>query len=143
MDGTDASLRALAFAAREAVDRGESLSVVHAWLGPVGTTDDISRDRSAFALLKHRHDALVDESLIDASREYPQLAIRRRVIQGLAAKVLLKEAHESRMLVIGNNGRRTVARFLLGSVSTAVLHGAERPTVVVKVADDTSELEML
>jgi nucleotide-binding universal stress UspA family protein len=135
VDGTEASLEALGFAAQEASDLGEPLEVVHAWLSPTGATHDARADRSAADLLRHRHESLLEESLQEVLADHPLLLIQRRVVQGLPVKVLLDEARAARMLVVGNHGRRLVARFLLGSVSNALLRSAGRATVVVKTAE--------
>jgi nucleotide-binding universal stress UspA family protein len=135
VDGTEASLQALRFAAQEASELHEPLEVVHAWLSPTGAPHDARADRSADDLLRHRHESLLEESLAGIVSDHPTLEIQRQVVQGLPVKVLLNEARAARMLVVGNHGRHHVARFLLGSVSHALLRNGGRATVVVKTAE--------
>ncbi|MCU1529135.1 MAG: hypothetical protein JWP75_2898, partial [Frondihabitans sp.] len=116
---------------------------VHAWLSSVGATENVRTDRATTALLRHRHESLLEESLVEVVLEHPTLDIQRRVVQGLAAKVLLHEALECRLLVVGNNSRRRVARYLLGSVSNATLRDAQRATVVVKASETITRSQLL
>ncbi|WP_165063207.1 universal stress protein [Marisediminicola senii] len=141
VDGTDASLAALAFAAAEAARSGEPLDVVHAWLDSrIIAKADAARasdDAARTALLRSQHEALLRDSVTAVTREHPTLAVRERVVQGDAATVLLDAASGRRMLVVGINGRSRIARFLLGSVSRAIVRAAAVPTVVVR--GDTGE----
>jgi nucleotide-binding universal stress UspA family protein len=50
--------------------------------------------------------------------------------------VLQQVSQSRRLLVVGNHGRRRIARFLLGSVSHAVVLAVTGPTVVVQAADE-------
>lgn len=48
---------------------------------------------------------------------------------------LVQMSDEAEMLVVGSNGRGAVARLLLGSVSSSVVHGAHCPVAVVRDED--------
>jgi nucleotide-binding universal stress UspA family protein len=146
VDGTDSSLAALAFAADEATRWGEPLEAVNAWLdfltpprlGSV-TVAPVPRSGSTALrevdprtdLLRTRHQALLHEAVSAVLVTHPGLLVTERVVQGEASRVLQQVSQSRRLLVVGNHGRRRIARFLLGSVSRAVVLGVTGPTVVV------------
>jgi nucleotide-binding universal stress UspA family protein len=151
VDGTDSSLAALAFAADEATRRGEPLEAVNAWLdvltppqlgfmavAPVPRTGSTALREAdpQTNLLRSRHQALLHEAVSTVLATHPGLVVTERVVQGEASRVLLQVSQSRRLLVVGNHGRRRVARFLLGSVSRAVVMAVTAPTVVVQATDE-------
>ncbi len=54
-----------------------------------------------------------------------------QVIVGSTAQTLLETAKDARLLVVGTRGVGALSRLVLGSVSSAVLHHARLPVVVV------------
>jgi nucleotide-binding universal stress UspA family protein len=151
VDGTDSSLSALAFAADEAMRWGEPLEAVNAWLdvltppqlgfmtvAPVPRTGStaLREADTQTTLLRSRHQALLHEAVSTVLRTHPGLVVTERVVQGEASRVLQQVSQSRRLLVVGNHGRRRIARFLLGSVSHAVVLAVTGPTVVVQAADE-------
>jgi nucleotide-binding universal stress UspA family protein len=154
IDGTDASLAALVFAADEAARWGEPLEAVHAWLdvvparrpgrGSAGVAAD-ARSGSTHrwgsdpltALLRVQHQTLLHEAVSGLASSHPGVVVRERVVQGGAAPVLLEAAAGRRCLVVGDHGRRRIGRFLLGSVSHAVLLAGDGPVVVVRAGGES------
>ncbi len=132
VDGTDSSLAALDFAAREALRWDDTLVAVHAWLLPVNADFASGVDTDGSDLLRLQHESLLRESLAATVAAHPSLRIRTRVVQGLASRVLLDAGGDARMLVVGNHGRRRIARFLLGSVSRIAVMALVSATVVVR-----------
>lgn len=151
VDGTDSSLAALAFAADEAVRWGEPLDAVHAWLDlpvavalPALTSTVVARggpgavvaDDPQTSLLRSQHGSLLREAVSTVASSHPTLVVREHLVQGPTTRVLLDAARFHRLLVVGNHGRRHIARFLLGSVSHATVLADAGPTVVIRRADD-------
>ncbi|KOV96560.1 MULTISPECIES: universal stress protein [unclassified Streptomyces] len=129
VDGTEESLAALDWAAREAVRRGLPLRVVHAW-------------RYAEALATADRDTQhgwVSEGVTEAVRavsgRHPGLTVTTDVVEGAAAQALAGAAAGSEMLVLGSRGHGPVVGFLLGSVGQQVIAEAERPVVLVRAGD--------
>jgi nucleotide-binding universal stress UspA family protein len=60
------------------------------------------------------------------------------VRQGQAAEVLVAEAKEAELLVVGSRGRGGFAGLLLGSVSQQCAHYAPCPVVIVRVGASSS-----
>ncbi len=55
-----------------------------------------------------------------------------QVVKGDAADQIAKASQEAQLVVIGSHGRKGMERFLLGSVSHAVLHHVSCPVLVVR-----------
>jgi nucleotide-binding universal stress UspA family protein len=64
----------------------------------------------------------------------PRGAVETRVVDGEPRDAIVREAREwpAELTVVGARGLGAVGRFLLGSVSTAVLHGAPGTVAVVR-----------
>ncbi|MEV5173972.1 universal stress protein [Streptomyces flaveolus] len=129
VDGTEESLAALDWAAREAVRRGLPLRVVHAW-------------RYAEALATADRDTQrgwvsegVAEAVHTVSERHPGLTVTTDVVEGAAAHALAGAAAEAEMLVLGSRGHGPVVGFLLGSVGQQVIAEATRPVVLVRAGD--------
>lgn len=75
----------------------------------------------------------VDEIQREALREVaPSIEIRRRTLNGAPADALADAcAEDTDLLVVGSRGYGTVDRVLLGSTSTALIHKAPCPVIVV------------
>ncbi|MGW1724073.1 universal stress protein [Streptomyces sp. NPDC002306] len=134
VDGTDESLAALAWAAREAVRRDLPLRVVHAWrFQPDAAPDVAGRD----AQERWVRDAATGAVRAVAER-HPGLAVTTDVPEGPAADTLLAAAADAELLALGSRGQAAVVGFLLGSVGQQVIAEAARPVVLVRAGDDAA-----
>jgi nucleotide-binding universal stress UspA family protein len=133
VDGSDASVYAMQWAYDEAVLRGASIEVVHAFeyphiISPVGsivTLDPIEMRRSSEALLDMMTSRL---SLADADAPH----VERIAAVGPAAGALVEIAQGADLLVVGARGMGALKRILLGSVSQQCAHHTPCPIVVVR-----------
>lgn len=134
VDGSEASTRALAFAAAEATRLGEPLIAVHSWDVAVMVGGEYGYGVAMIASddLRASAEELLDEALLAIEGEYPSLEIQREVVAGDPVQALADAADEAKLLVVGSHGRGALARFLLGSVSHGVLAHLEGPTVVIR-----------
>ncbi len=64
------------------------------------------------------------------------LQVTTDIRMGIPAVVLaeMAQAHEVAAIVVGSHGRSTLARTLLGSVSSGLLHQTMRPVLIVRVS---------
>lgn len=134
VDGSEASGRAMAFAADEAERLGEPLIAVHAWdivamvggeyayVAPIVVSND----------LEHAATQLLESSIEGVAAKHPTLEIQRDVVTGDPVHVLVEAAEHAKLLVVGSHGRGALARFLLGSVSHGVIAHLQGPTVVIR-----------
>ncbi|MEU3830041.1 universal stress protein [Streptomyces sp. NPDC029080] len=132
VDGTQESLAALDWAAREAVRRGLPLRVVHAWrYAEALTTADRETQRRWVS-------EGVAEAVRTVSERHPGLPVATDVLEGSPAKALADAAAGAEMLVLGSRGHGPVVGFLLGSVGQQVIAEAARPVVAVRAEDDAA-----
>ncbi|MFB7501508.1 universal stress protein [Streptomyces sp. NPDC056161] len=131
VDGTEESLAALAWAAREAVRRDRPLHVVHAW-HPQHHEVSAAADRETQRTWVR--DA-TDQAVSPVTERHPELTVTTDVVEGHAAEALLAAAAESELLALGSRGHGPVVGFLLGSVGQQVIAEARRPVVLVRAGD--------
>ncbi len=133
IDGSPGGLAALRFAHEEARLRGLPLRVVCAWEAPATTYVGEAFAPTADGLLEAEHHA--DDTLRDALEA---LGADRAVvtealsIEGHAVNVLIEQARDAALLVVGSRGRGTAAGLLLGSVSQKLAHHAPCPLTIVR-----------
>lgn len=132
VDGSPASAAAVLFAAERAVVTGGPLRAVHSWLEPIAWQDSYAPEEQFLDSLEKSHGALLDDSLIEVRRRYPDLDIVRDLVHTTPARALLDAARGASLLVVGNHGRSVAGRLFLGSVSHAVVLRIETPTIVVR-----------
>jgi nucleotide-binding universal stress UspA family protein len=84
-------------------------------------TAELQRARQVVA------DALAVATAADVDRDY-------EILEGNPAETILELARARRadLIVVGSRGLGPVAGTLLGSVSSAIVHGADRPVLVTK-----------
>ncbi|MFC4500916.1 MULTISPECIES: universal stress protein [Streptomyces] len=134
VDGTDESLAALAWAAREAVRRDLALRVVHAWRFQPDSAPDVADEDTQRRWVR---DA-VERAVGTVAERHPGLAVTTDVEEGRPAETLLAAAADAELLVLGSRGHGAVVGFLLGSVGRQVLAEAARPVVLVRAGDRPS-----
>ncbi|MFG3164808.1 universal stress protein [Streptomyces sp. NPDC048232] len=132
VDGSEESLAALAWAAREAVRREAPLHVVHAW--QVRDGDEGDRD----AQERWVRDA-VAEPVRTVTERHPELTVSTELREADdPVAVLLAAAADAGTLVLGSRGHGAVVGFLLGSVGRQVIAEATRPVVLVRASDEAA-----
>ncbi|MER5510760.1 universal stress protein [Streptomyces sp. NPDC002766] len=134
VDGTEESLAALEWAAREAVRRNLALRVVQAWrFQPYEAIDAGDRETQA---------GWVKNAVADAARaveaRHKGLEVITDVLEGNTVDTLVGAGAEAEMLVLGSRGHGPVVGFLLGSVGQQVIAEAGRPVVLVRAGDQPS-----
>src|SRR3954468_20694772 len=104
VNGTAAGLAAVRLAAREAVSRGTTLSVVHAF------TWDAAEARQAAS-------RFVEEAVRTAQRSTPGVGVQGQLVDGPAADVLRRFSRTAAVLVVGD--RDVTGSALLAVVTQA------------------------
>ena len=134
VDGSEAAHTALVRAVSTAKLEGARLRVVCAWDIPsevyAGFVPGI--DEGTFDGFRENAETVVRDALAEAERIVPGLQSEGEAVQGHAAEVLLREASDASLIVVGNRGRGGFASLLLGSVSQQVVHHAHCPVLVVR-----------
>jgi nucleotide-binding universal stress UspA family protein len=129
IDGSEANLGAVRWAADEAMRTGARVRLVSAIVEEIRTHSDMvfsgpDIDEEIQASLA-RANRLLRKSVPDEGE------IDTQIIVGHAAKVLARSSRDASLLVLGRRGRGTFARLLLGSVSAAAASQSVAPAVVV------------
>jgi nucleotide-binding universal stress UspA family protein len=137
VDGSRGAGAALRVAAEEAAQRGLPLRIVCAWEAAAGTyvgeafapTADgfVEAERHAEEVLR----TALERVAVGAAVETEALAV-----EGSPAKVLVEQARDAALLVVGSRGRGAAASLLLGSVSQKLSHHAPCPLVIVPTPDE-------
>jgi nucleotide-binding universal stress UspA family protein len=122
VDGTIDGQRALAWALNEAARRTAELTVVHVWEYPAATFVFPPSPKETAAEILTKSVEGLDTQGVD---------IHSRLVEGRPVTVLVREALDADMLVVGSRGHSGVASVVLGSVSTGCIHHAACPVVVV------------
>ncbi|MFE1249448.1 universal stress protein [Streptomyces sp. NPDC058735] len=137
VDGSQESLAALAWAAREAVRRGTALKVVHAWRFQPQEVLEAGIEGDADSQAEWVHSA-VTEAVATVTERHPGLEVTTDVVEGEAPAALLAAAADAELLVLGSRGHGRIVGFLLGSVGQQVVAEATRPVVLVRAGDEAS-----
>lgn len=135
VDFSDFTAAVVAHAAALAEAFGANLTLLHVaapdpdFVGFAAGPDTVRVDRAR--RLREEHRQLQETA--DALRRRG-LKVKALLVEGPTAEKILEQAESlsAELLVIGSRGRGALARALLGSVSEAVLHGAEMPVSIVK-----------
>ena len=124
-DGSSSSHQALSWAAREARERGVTLTLCHTWApgsaGPplAGGTEDVARESA-------------ERILANGIRAAFGPDVRKLLAEGSAARMLCEQSAAADMVVVGSRGLGGLSGLMLGSVSLQVSAFATVPVVVVR-----------
>lgn len=134
VDGSPSSLEALAWAGAQAALTGAALEAVASWEYPVGhglapTGFEWAPVVDTGEVEQHTREAL-EAWVVQVLG--PDAAVRRLVLEGHPAPVLLERAAGADLLVVGSRGHGGFAGMVLGSVSQHVVAHAGCPVVVVR-----------
>jgi nucleotide-binding universal stress UspA family protein len=132
VDGSPHSAGVLEFAFEEASMRGVGLTAVHAWRWPAPTGADYLLPLIYDAEdLRAEEVRLLTETMAGWQEKYPDVDVRRIVVQGRPGPALLDAARDAALLVVGARGRGGFTGLLLGTVGLAALHHAPCPVAIV------------
>ncbi|MEV7385413.1 universal stress protein [Streptomyces sp. NPDC091215] len=127
VDGSEHSLAAAEWAAREAVLRDVPLRLVHAAPPlPGGVVP-----HQAGETLRRVGERIVEGVIADLGVRYPELRVRGAQSAEAPAEALLSAAHGAGLLVVGARGSGGFNGLAVGSVALRVAAAADRPVVVV------------
>lgn len=126
VDGSPSSVAALQLAAGLMPLAGDVIHAVTTWQYPLvfGTYTPVDWNYEELA------EQALDLALNEAFPDGVPVELKRRVVHGSPAEVLISESAHASMVVVGSRGHGGFTGLLLGSVSTAVAERAECPVLV-------------
>ena len=131
-DGSQESLRAVEWAARETVLRQEALLIVSVPMLPPRMSPDPAGLETTGAILHEGAQRALARATERMARIEPGLAVSTEVLAGPPAQALLKAAADASLMVVGSRGAGGFAAMVLGSVSRYLATRAPCPVVVVR-----------
>lgn len=131
VDGSPSSQTALRWAAGEAASRGSTLTIVYAVVPALGTWPLLVPPPGSLARQQDLG-ARILENAQKAAKEVTNGAVDVTTEFKLAVPTveLIERSKHAGMLVVGSRGQGALARTVLGSVSTALVHRAHCPVTV-------------
>jgi nucleotide-binding universal stress UspA family protein len=128
VDGSAASDAALRWACDEAALRGTGVVALHVvsipYELPRVPVDDPQTD-----LEREGQQVLVDAlARVDAQG----VAVESRLLEGSPGELLVEASEDASLVVVGTRAHGRLASFVVGSVSSTVVHHAACPVVVVR-----------
>jgi len=139
VDGSSAAKVAVDWAARDAAMRKVPLAVVNVVNPPAGHT--FPKNLIPLEYMRWQEDegrTVLNDALKtveDSAKQLGPINVRGELMTGLAVPILGELSKDAEMVVVGCRGRGALARTLLGSVSTGLVHHAHCPVAVIHSED--------
>lgn len=130
VDGSEPSVDALRWALGQAGATGATVEAVHVWDMP--TSYGVATPLLPGENLESHAERALATAVGEVAAAHPDVAVNRKVLRGHPAAMLLDEAKDADLLVVGSHGHGGVAGALLGSVSQRCIQHATCPVVVVR-----------
>lgn len=134
IDGSEAAKAAIEYAAQEASRRGVSLTAVYAWMPPLTPGLEYLWSEELVESQRAAAEEAIAIGTAGLSSQYPDLEIKREIVQAAPVAALVQTAEDAELLVVGSRGRGAISRLLLGSVSHGVLQALPCPVIVTRDA---------
>jgi nucleotide-binding universal stress UspA family protein len=136
VDGSPCALAALRWAAAEAVLHDSPLTIVHA-VAPVLGAYPVLPPPTGIVDWQREVGARILEDAVTTAKDVTHGAIHLSTDFALDAPALnlIDRSRDAGMVVVGSRGRGALARTILGSVSTALVHRAQCPVAVIHDED--------
>jgi nucleotide-binding universal stress UspA family protein len=130
-DGSEGSENAIRFAAKLAAESNSSITLLHVIPKVKTTKEDI------ITLLKEEigsPEKAGKKYLKEGSKAADEFGIKAdtKLLDGDPLEKILKEADSHDLVVTGSQGLGAIDRFLLGSVSSELVHKSKTPVLVVR-----------
>ncbi|BBC30184.1 Universal stress protein/MSMEI_3859 [Streptomyces graminofaciens] len=137
LDGSSESRAAAEWAAREAQVRDLALKIVHIWEPvpePIAQAPLLVRET-------HRHwtERIPREAADGIRLRHPGVEVTSEHVAGRPSEILIEEAKNAELLVLGSRGLSGIGGFMVGSVGLAVVAHAERPVVLVRALEQAAD----
>lgn len=133
VDGSEQSLEAVDWAAREAATRRDRLTVCY--VSDIGAAVGLPLAPEIPSGSDRHSDKILAGALARAARVAPDVALSGLVVNGAPAHALVELGGNADQIVVGHRGLGGFAQVLLGSISGHVAAYASVPVVVVRATN--------
>jgi nucleotide-binding universal stress UspA family protein len=131
VDGSEGAAIALDFAMTEAALRGSKLRLVSAWEIPASVLASVVAGKEFYEEFRENAIKVAREAAALVSEREPSVEHEEVVVEGQAGRVLLENASDAELMVVGRRGHGSFREMLLGSISRQVVVHAKCPLVIV------------
>jgi nucleotide-binding universal stress UspA family protein len=133
VDGSDDALQAVRAATLDAARRGCGLKLVHAFVWPelkvpTGPPEGFPPE----AGLRPEAERFLEDAAKVAAHTDPRVPVTTELVTGGPARVLLGQAHEAEVIVLGSRGLGGFSGLLVGSTAVQVAAHSSVPVLVVR-----------
>ena len=128
VDGSDAADQALFWAIKEAQLRKASITIVHAWEYPALVYGAYSNEGLD---LEAGGKEILNKAVELGRSVDPNTMVSTVLKEGNAVPILVHEAKDADLLVVGSRGHGGFTSLVLGSVSSQLAHHSKVPLVIV------------
>ena len=136
VDGSAASKVAVDWAVRNAAMRRTPLKLVNVLNPPVVMAfPEVPMPAGFLKWQEEEGRKVLDAALVTARAAAPDIEISTEMVAGPSVPTLVEESKNAQMIVVGCRGRGALARGLLGSVSTGLVHHAFCPVAIIHDED--------
>lgn len=136
VDGSSASKVAVDWAARSAAMRRVPLKLVNALNPPVVMTfPEVPMPAGYLQWQQEEGRKVLDAALVTAAAAAQDVEVSTELVSGPSVPSLVEESKNAALIVVGCRGRGALARGLLGSVSTGLVHHAFCPVAIIHDED--------
>jgi nucleotide-binding universal stress UspA family protein len=142
-DGSQASLYAVGWAAREAMSRHTSLRILAVPALPPRMQSDTTRLDTVTGLVRQSTEDALSTAAEHAAQQARGLAVETELRHGSPAEVLADAGREALMLVVGSRGAGGFTALVLGSVSRYLATHTQCPVVVAREETRASSPEVV
>ena len=132
VDGSASALAAVRLATREAAWRGWDLRIVYALTWPQIYVDVTATIAIHEDVLRHDAERLLAEAAATAAATNSGVTVSTKLVTGAPDAVLLAEAHDAGLVVVGDRGLGGFVGLLLGSVAVQLTAHTATPVLVVR-----------
>ncbi len=133
-DGSACSQKAIAEGLEVAKHMGASVTFLYA-VENISSTLWISPESVPYGLELIEDLKRVGSEALSKARELAKAAgveAQTKLVEARPVEAILAEAKEHDLIVMGTHGRSGLDRFMLGSVTEAVLHRSDKPVLVLR-----------
>jgi nucleotide-binding universal stress UspA family protein len=133
IDHSDISHNALRFAAALAADKNLDLVLFTSYEMPLSSSYDVSFSAPSNADIESGIQKHHETHIKEIQETYPKLMIHSTVKMGIVTEMLLEEATRwhADLVILGNSGKGTLSKFLLGSTVSSFIHENKFPALII------------